>query len=73
MKGKKDSDGVIMSKFSLNDLIRYCPDFVNEPSMMQYIGEENLGILVDRSPKLEKGLNIVGYVQRDGTIRNPAV
>lgn len=51
MKGRKDKDGVIDKRFRLNKLIRTCPDFVNEPTMLKYIGVEKLGILVDRTPK----------------------
>lgn len=51
LNGPKDEDNVVMKAFSLNALIRKCPDFVNEPTMMQYIAKEKLGIIVDRSPK----------------------
>ncbi len=47
----KDSDGTARSNFSLTDLIQKCYDFVNEPTMLQYIGGEKLGIVIDRTPK----------------------
>ncbi len=50
MKGKKDEDGVVNKK-SLNALIGRCPDFVNEPTMLQFVGKEELGIFVNRMPK----------------------
>ena len=51
MKGRKGEDGVVDEKHSLNYLIRLCPDFVNEPTMLQHVGAEKLGICVDRTPK----------------------
>ena len=35
----------------LNHLIRNCLDFVNEKTMLQHIGEDMLGVIVDRTPK----------------------
>ena len=46
-----DSDGTARSNLSLTDLIQKCYDFVNEPTMLQYIGGEKLGIVIDRTPK----------------------
>ena len=50
MKGTKDEHGNIIMETSLNYLIRRCSDFVNEKTMLQYMGEQ-LGVIVDRSPK----------------------
>ena len=50
MHGPHDEDGNIQLQYSLNHLIRQCSDFVDEPTMLQHIGEK-LGILVDRTPK----------------------
>ena len=50
MKGPLDAEGNVQKDFSLNHLIRQCSDFVNEPTMLQHIGEK-IGLLVDRTPK----------------------
>ena len=50
MHGPRGEDGNIQLQYSLNHLIRQCSDFVDEPTMLQYIGEEKLGITVDRTP-----------------------
>ena len=50
MKGPKDKDGVLRDDYSMNLLIKKCSDFVNEKTMLQQIGEEYLGIIVDRTP-----------------------
>ena len=50
LEGSRDLDGNRIKETSLNHLIRKCYDFVNEPTMLQFIGEK-LGIVVDRTPK----------------------
>ncbi|KAL7542576.1 hypothetical protein ACHAWF_007203 [Thalassiosira exigua] len=50
LKGPLDEDSNVQKEFSLNHLIRKCSDFVNEPTMLQFIGDK-IGVLVDRTPK----------------------
>ena len=51
MKGPEDKDCVLRDDYSINLPIRKCSDFVNKKTMLQHIGEECLGIIVDRAPK----------------------
>ena len=72
VSGSKDKDGIVNKEFSLNDVIRKCYDFVNEPTMLQFIGEENLALLLvePQSALLNwqvRELNILGQWQRVGT------
>ena len=50
LKGKKDADGNLMRGKSLNLLIQKSSDFVNEPTMLQFMGEK-MGVIIDRTPK----------------------
>ena len=42
---------MIDERYSLNKLIRKCPDFMHEPTMLQYVGKTKLAMRVDRTPK----------------------
>ena len=50
LPGKLDADRNLIPNSSLNLLIRKCYDFVNEPTMLQYVAEK-IGITIDRTPK----------------------
>ena len=56
LKGRKDKEtATIDEEFSLQRILSERPDFVNEKTALQSLGEE-LGVVVDRSPKFHAEL-----------------